>query len=34
VAQRIIDSGYTNVVALLGGLEGWSDAGYPTETGS
>jgi len=32
VAQNLLDKGYTNISALLGGLAAWQRAGYPVET--
>ncbi len=32
-AQIFIELGYTNVVALKGGLQAWQDQGYPIATG-
>jgi rhodanese-related sulfurtransferase len=34
VAQQLLDSGYSNVAALLGGLHAWQEAGYPVESGA
>jgi rhodanese-related sulfurtransferase len=31
VAKLLIDRGYTKVSPLLGGLDGWVDAGFPVE---
>jgi len=31
VAQKLIDLGYQNISALLGGWTAWQRAGYPTE---
>jgi len=31
VAQKLIQLGYGNVQALLGGYEAWKKAGYPLE---
>jgi thiosulfate sulfurtransferase len=32
VAQQLIDQGYPNVKALLGGFAGWQRAGLPIES--
>jgi rhodanese-related sulfurtransferase len=31
VARALIDKGFTLVRPLAGGLDGWSEAGYPVE---
>ena len=31
MAQQLIDQGFTNVKALLGGFAAWQRAGYPVE---
>jgi rhodanese-related sulfurtransferase len=31
VAQKLIQSGYTNVIVLEGGWNAWNRAGYPVE---
>jgi rhodanese-related sulfurtransferase len=32
VAQKLMDQGFTNIGALLGGLAAWQQAGLPIET--
>jgi rhodanese-related sulfurtransferase len=32
VAQKLLDLGFSNVQALLGGYAAWQQAGLPTET--
>jgi len=34
VAQTLIDNGFTNVGALLGGYAAWQRAGFEVETSS
>ena len=31
MAQQLLDAGWTDARALLGGLKAWEDAGYPIE---
>ena len=33
-AQTLLDLGYTNIVELNSGINGWKDAGYPVEYGA
>jgi rhodanese-related sulfurtransferase len=32
VAQKLMDRGFTNVFALLGGFAAWQQAGLPVDT--
>jgi len=34
VAQKLMDNGFTNVGALLGGFAAWQRAGFAVETAS